>query len=99
MFQNCMVVMDRFTSYVAAVPCWALGFDAKKAVDLILQKCLFLLGISKDVMSDNDNVRTSDFFLSLCRPLGIERQRGAMYRTSSNGYAERAVKSVVIVLC
>ena len=90
-----MVIVDRLTGYLTAVPCRAQGLDAKAAADLFLQRCLFFTGVPKEIMSDNDNVITSDFFHSLCEKMGIETHRGVIYRPSSNGRAENAVKAVV----
>ena len=98
-YDQCMVIVDRLTGYLTAVPCRAQGLDAKAAADLFLQRCLFFTGVPKEIMSDNDNVITSDFFHSLCEKMGIETHRGVMYRPSSNGRAENAVKAVVNLLC
>ena len=60
-YDQCMVIVDRLTGYLTAVPCRAQGLDVKAAADLFLQRCLFFTGVPKEIMSDNDNVITSDF--------------------------------------
>ena len=97
-FDQCRVIVDWLTGYVAAVPCHALGLDAIKAANSFWQCFLFLTGIPREIVSDNDNVITTDFFRSLCERPGIETHKGVIYRPYSNERAEDAVTSVVNVL-
>ena len=93
-----MVIVDRLTGYVAAVPCKTQGLNAQKVAELFLRRFVFFTGLPKEITSDNDNIITSAFFKGICEKMGIETHQGVIYRPSSNGRAENAVRSIVNVL-
>ena len=56
------------------------------------------MGVPLEILSDNDNLITSEFFSELCSNLGIFQHKAILYRPKGNGRAERAVRSVVDIL-
>jgi hypothetical protein len=97
-FDYCFVIVDRLSGYILAIPCSKKGLTARKAAGLFLQHCVNLMGVPVEIVCDNDNLITSEFFSDLCDLIGIAQHRAVIYRPKGNGRAERAVKSVVSVL-
>ena len=97
-FHPALVVVCRLTGYIVAIPVRKEGFDAVQCAHTFLERCVFFMGIPKDITSDNDHLITSDFFRTVCAQSGVEQHEGVIYRPQSNGRAEVAVKSVVNAL-
>lgn len=97
-YDYCLVIVDRLSGYVMAIPTQHKGLTAPGAAKLFLDRCLFFTGVPTEIMSDNDNLITAQFFETLCQKTGIEQHKGVIYRPQSNGRAEAAVKAVVNVL-
>ena len=56
------------------------------------------MGIPLELLSDNDNLITSEFFRALCDYLGIVQHTAVINRPKGDGRAERAVRSVIEIL-
>ena len=97
-FDYAMVVVCRFTGYVLAIPTTKLGMDSRKAATLSLERVVFFMGLPKEVFSDNASVINSDFLNDLFDLSGIEHHTSVVYKPSTNGRAEAAVKSLVMAL-
>ena len=94
----CFVVVDRLSGYIVAAPCTKKGLTAQDAAHLFLDKCVHFMGLPLEILSDNDNLLTSEFFQEICRNVGIVQHRAIRYRPKGNGRAERAVRTVVSTL-
>jgi hypothetical protein len=97
-FDRAMVIVDRLSGYVIAIPCKKAGMDASQAADLFYFRVASFMGIPKEIMSDKDNLINSSFFTTLCASAGISQATSTAYRPSGNGRAEGAVKAVVSTL-
>ena len=80
------------------MPCLKEGFTARKAAHPFLERCVAFMGIPLEILSDNDNLITSEFFRALCDYLGIVQHTAIIYRPRGDGRAERAVRSVIEIL-
>ena len=97
-FDSALIVVCRLSGYIIAIPTRKKGLDAAKLARIFLERCVFFMGIPREIFSDNDHLITSEFFRTLCAQSGIEQHQGVIYRPQSNGRAEVAVKSVVNAL-
>ena len=97
-YDTVFVIVDRLSGYIQGIPCLKAGLDAEDCARLFLQNCVCLMGVPLDILSDNDKLITSKFFMTLCESLGIEQHSAVIYRPKGNGRAERAVKSVINIL-
>ena len=93
-----MVIVDRLTGYVLALPCRKKGLTAEKAAELFLEPCVFLMGLPKDITADNAGIINGKFWDTLFTLSGVEQCKTEIYRPSSNGRAERAVQTVTNTL-
>ena len=89
-----MEIVDGLTGYVLALPCRKKGLMAKKAAELFLERCVFLMGLPKDITADNAGTTNGNFWDTLSTLSGMEQCKTEGYRPSSNGRAERAVQTV-----
>ena len=97
-FDYAMVVVCSFTGYVLAIPTTKLGMDSKKAATLFSEIFVVFMGLPKEVFSDNASVIHSDFLNDLLDLSGIEHHTSVVYKPSTNGRVEAAVKSLVMAL-
>jgi len=97
-FDACLVVVCRLSGYIQAVPCLKRGLTSEGVAKLFLKHCVNFMGLPIDILSDNDNLITAEFFESLCEWLGIQQHKAIIYRPKSNGRAEPALGSVVRIL-
>ena len=97
-YDFCFVIVDRLSGYICAIPCQKKGLTAQVAADLFLRHSVSFMGVPLEILSDNDNLITSEFFTALCAALGIVQHRAVIYRPKGNGRAERALKVVVTML-
>lgn len=81
-----------------ALPCLKKGLTAQKLAKLYLERCVALMGLPNEVLSDNDHLITSFFFRTLFEMSGVEQHSSVVYRPRGNGRAETAVKSVIEML-
>ena len=93
-----MVIVDRLSVYIEAIPCLKRELTAQDVAQLFLDKCVCFMGVPLEILSDNDNLMTSEFLSELCSNLGIFQHKAILYRPKGNGRAERAVRSVVDIL-
>ena len=89
-----MVIGDRLTDYVLALPCRKKGRSAVKAAELFLKRCVFLIGLHKDITADNARVINGKFWDTLFTLWGFELRTMEIHRPSSKGRAGRAVQTV-----
>jgi hypothetical protein len=61
-YDSCLIVVCRLSGYIQAIPCAKKGLTAEKVADLFLRHCVCLTGIPLEILSDNDNLITSEFF-------------------------------------
>ena len=92
------VISDRATGYVIAIPATLKGLDARKLVELFLEKCVFFTGVPNEILRDNAKYSNNKFVTTLCNLAGISSHESVIYDHKTNGWAERAVKSVVETL-
>lgn len=92
------VIVCRLSGYIMAIPCLKRGLTAEKVATLFLERCVALMGIPNEILSDNDHLICSKFFVTLCQLAGIEQHSAIVYRPKGNGRAEIAVKSVIEML-
>jgi hypothetical protein len=97
-YDQCMVIVDRLSGYVQAIPCLSKGMTADKAAELFYFKIGTFMGLPKEIMSDKDKLINAAFFKTFCALSGIETATSTVYRPASNGRAECAVKAVVSML-
>jgi len=97
-YDYCLVIVDRLSGYIQAIPCRQAGLTAPDCAQLFLRHCVAFMGLPLEVLSDNDHLITSAFFQEMCSLLGIEQHQAVIYRPKGNGRAERAVRSVVDIL-
>jgi len=90
--------VDRLSGYIQAIPCLKSGLTADKAARLFMDHCVYFMGITMEILSDQDHLLTSRFFQALCDDLGVEQHTAIIYRPKGNGRAERAVRSVIGIL-
>ena len=81
-----------------AIPCCREGLTSRKAAELFLQRCGFLMALPEKIQADNQSIISSTFFNALCNSAGIEQAKSTIYRPRSNGRAERAVQSTINTL-
>ena len=70
-----MVIVDRLTDYVLALPCRKKGLMAEKAAELFLERCVFLMGLLKDITADNAGIINGIFWNTLFTLSGVEQCR------------------------
>jgi transposase InsO family protein len=92
------VVVCRLSGYIVAIPCQKAGLTAQILAQIFMEKCICLMGLPNEIVSDQDHLISSRFFTTLCGLLGIEQHFSIIYRPKGNGRAEAAVKAVVNML-
>ena len=97
-FDHIMVIVCRLTGYILAIPVLKAGFTAEDAASHFLHRCVFFMGLPKEIFSDNDKLFGSKFFETLMALSGIEQYKGVAYKPSTNGRAENAVKVLSMAL-
>ena len=70
-FDHAIVIVCRLTGYILAIPVLKAGFDAEQAAALFLHRCVFFMGLPKEIFSDNDKLFGSKFFETLMVLSGI----------------------------
>jgi transposase InsO family protein len=93
-----LVIVCRLSGYIVALPCRKAGLTAVHLAHMFLEKCVCLMGIPNEIVSDQDHLISSKFFSTLCDLLGINQHFSIIYRPKGNGRAEAAVKAVVSIL-
>ena len=61
-YDFCFVIVDRLSGYIQAIPCAKKGLTAQMAADLFLTHSVAFMGLPLEILSDNDNLITSEFF-------------------------------------
>ena len=95
---HAMVIVCRLTGYVMAIPCCKERLTSRKAAELFLHRCGFLMGLPREIKANNQSIISSTFPNALCNLAGIEQAKSIIYRPESNGRAERAVQSTINTL-
>ena len=90
-----LVIVCRLTGYILPIPCLKKGLDSEKVAELFLGRCVFFMGLPKEILSDNAPIINSAFLNALCKMSGIEKHNSVIYNHKTNGRAESAVKAVV----
>ena len=98
LYDSVFVVVDRLSGYILGLPCLKSGLTAESVAKMFIRHCVYLMGVPLEILSDNDSLITSKFFLHVCEQLGIEQHSAVIYRPKGNGRAERAVRSVIGIL-
>ena len=93
-----LVIVCRLSGYIVAVPCQKSGLTAQSLAQLFLEKCICLMGLPNEIVSDQDHLISSKFFTTLCDLVGIQQHFSIIYRPKGNGRAEAAVKAIVNIL-
>ena len=81
-----------------AIPTRKLGLDSRKLAEIFLDRVVLFMGLPKEVYSDNASVLSSQFLDTLFSVGTIEQHSSVPYKPATNGGAEMAVKSVVMLL-
>ena len=97
-YDTCLVIVDRLSGYIQAIPCLKEGLTSKRLAQLFFDHWLLRHGLPLEILSDNDVLVTAEFFVQLCVLLGIQQHTAVIYRPSGNGRAERAVRTVVDIV-
>ena len=97
-FDYVFVIVCCLTGYILAIPCQQKGLYTRKAAELFLDCCVFLMGMPRSIYSDNRSIISNDFRSTLCSLAGAENHKTVPYRPQSNGRAEQAVQSVICSL-
>ena len=79
-YDSCLVVIIRMSAYIQAIPCQKKGLTATRVAELFLRHCVCFMGVPLEILSDNDNLITAEFFENLCEWLGIEQHKAVIYR-------------------
>ena len=77
-FNSALVVVCCLSSYVIAIPTRKRGLDAAKLAHILLERCVFFMGIRRENLLDNDHLITSDLFKTLCEQTGLEQHQGVI---------------------
>ena len=70
-YDYAMVIVCRLSGYTMAIPFQKKGMDAHMEAYLFLTKCVWLMGLPKEILSDKDHLIGSKFFTSLCALSGV----------------------------
>jgi transposase InsO family protein len=97
-YDYAFVIVCRLSGFITAFPCKKAGLTAKDLAYIFLERCVPIMGIPTEIVSDQDHLISSKIFSTLCDLLGIEQHYSIIYRPKGNGRAEAAVKAVVNVL-
>jgi transposase InsO family protein len=94
----CLIIVDRLTKLVVLCPCKE-SLSAPEAAALIMDKWVCRgFGIPRNIISDRDKLFTSNYFIDLCRILGIEQGMSTARHQQSDGLAESQVKVAKLIL-
>ena len=97
-FDYALVIVCRHSGYIMALPCRKKGLTAEKLATLFYHRCVWFMGLPKEVFSDQDKLIHSSFFKTLCALSGVEKYHSIAYRPQGNGRAEAAVRQVLDIL-
>ena len=93
-----IVIVDRLACNVFAPPYRKRWLTAEKAAELFLERCVFLMGLPKDITANNAGIRNETFWDTWFNLSGVEQCKTEIYHPSSNGRAEDAVQTVTNTL-
>ena len=97
-FDYALVIVCRLSGYIMALPCKKKGLTAEKLATLFYHRCVWFMGLPKEIFSDQDKLINSSFFKTLCALSGVEKYHSIAYRPQGNGRAEAAVRQVLDIL-
>ena len=60
-YDCCFVIVCRLSGYIMAIPCRKEGLTTKTVEQLFLDKCVSFMGLTNEIVSDNDHLISSRF--------------------------------------
>jgi hypothetical protein len=89
-----MLVVDRLTKLIAAVPCKKTA-TAADIVRLLFDHWVFRgHGLPTSIVSDRDSKFTSDLWIEICKRVGIRQCMSTASHQQTDGQAERSVRTI-----
>ena len=85
-----LIIIDALSKWPEVIP--MMSTDSNKTVE-VLRSLFARYGLPKTIVTDNGTQLTSSVFEYFCRNNGISHKRSASYHPSTNGEAERFVRS------
>lgn len=92
-YDQCWVVVDRFTRFVFLVPGKASD-TAGEVAERLLERVFSLVGLPQMVTSDGEPRINGSFFSALYARAGVRHRCTAPRRSQGNGLAERTIRTL-----
>jgi hypothetical protein len=96
-FDNILVIVDKLTKYSIIIPCKTEITELETA-KLFFQHVVCKFGIPKQVITDRDTRWRNDFWLEVCRLMGMKRALTTAYHPQADGQTEVMNQTLEIAL-
>ena len=97
-YDSMLVLVDRFSGWILAIPTKKFGLTGEKAAHLVMERGWDIFGIPQIISSDQGPHFANQFWRTLCGRLGIRQAFSHAHRPQGNGRAEVAGKSLQTIL-
>jgi transposase InsO family protein len=97
-YDACIVVVDRHSGWIVAIPTEKEGLTAEKAAHLVMEHGWSLFVEPRIITTDQGPQFTGQWWRTMCARLGVRTAFSQAYRPQANGRAERAGKTLWEIL-
>ena len=93
----CLVVVDRFSSFIRIVPL-KQKFNTRDIVEALISQIYCYHGMPQEIISDRGPQFVFNYFTELHQAFGVHLSPSTAFHQQTNGSAERVIKTIAQVL-